>query len=104
VRSRMVQIRRLKNWQDAESCHVLFVGRGEDKRVATALFFLKTSAVLTVGDSERFNEKGGIIEFCEESSKIRFHINLPAAAAARLKLSARLLTLAKSLTGAAGGN
>jgi hypothetical protein len=45
-----------------------------------------------------------MIEFCLEGNKIRFDINLGAVNAAKLKMSARLLALAKTVIGAAGGD
>jgi hypothetical protein len=39
-----------------------------------------------------------------EGNKIRFEINLGAVNAAKLKMSARLLTLAKTVIGTVGGN
>jgi hypothetical protein len=64
---------------------------------------VKGSAVLTVGESSDFAESGGMIRFCMDGNKIRFEINLAAVNAAKLKMSARLLTLAKAVIGTAGG-
>jgi hypothetical protein len=57
-----------------------------------------------VGESHNFAEDGGMIEFLLEGNKIRFEINLAAVNAAKLKMSARLLTLAKTVIGTSGGN
>jgi hypothetical protein len=45
-----------------------------------------------------------MIGFCMEGNKIRFEINVEAVSAAKLRMSARLLTLAKTLIGTARGN
>ena len=42
-----------------------------------------------------FAEMGGMINFVLEEKRVRFEINLKAAERAHLKLSARLLTVAK---------
>jgi YfiR/HmsC-like len=55
--------------------------------------------VLTVGDADHFVSEGGVIGFCLEEKKIRFEINLNAATKAKLKLSAKLLSLAKTVIG-----
>jgi hypothetical protein len=57
-----------------------------------------------VGEAHNFAEDGGMIEFLLEGNKIRFEINLGAVNAAKLKMSARLLTLAKTVIGTVGGN
>lgn len=104
VHWRTVQLRQLRDWQSAAGCHVLYVGANENKRLLPGLDALKGSPVLTVGEADNFAEIGGMIQFCEESNKIRFHINLTPVASARLKMSSRLLSLAKTVIGTAGGN
>jgi hypothetical protein len=44
-----------------------------------------------------------MIGFCLEQNKIRFEINLDAAEHARLKISSRLLALAKTVIGGQRG-
>ena len=56
-----------------------------------------------MGESHDFADSGGMIEFLLEGNKIRFEINLGAVNAAKLKMSARLLTLAKAVIGTLGG-
>jgi len=50
--------------------------------------------VLTVGETERFTESGGIINFTREGNKIRFAISDDTAKRAGLKISSKLLSLA----------
>lgn len=76
----------------------------ENKRASSIRANVKGSAVLTTGESESFAEDGGIIEFCLEGNKIRFEINLGAVNAAKVKMSARLLALAKTVIGSTGGS
>jgi hypothetical protein len=56
-----------------------------------------------VGESENFVQQGGMIGFFLEDNKVRFEINLDAAERARLKISARLLALAKTVIGGPKG-
>jgi len=56
-----------------------------------------------VGESEHFVQDGGIIGFLLEENKIRFEINLDAAEHAKLKVSSRLLALAKTVIGVTEG-
>jgi hypothetical protein len=55
--------------------------------------------VLTVGETTRFLEAGGMISFLLQDSKVRFAINVGAAQSARLKIGARLLILAQDVVG-----
>jgi hypothetical protein len=91
-----LQVRHFKQIQDVQGCQVLFIGT-QKKPIADLLAALESSPVLTVGDSEHFVEQGGMIGFCLEDKKMRFEINLRAAENAKLKVSARLLALAKDV-------
>jgi hypothetical protein len=57
-----------------------------------------------VGETEHFAQQGGIIGFCLEEEKVRFEINLDAAGVAQLRISAKLLTLAKTVLGTSRGD
>jgi len=103
VGERSLRVLHLKLTQDFQGCHVVFLGTSEKKSIPIALSSLKGKPVLTVGETEHFAEDGGMIGFCLEDNKIRFEINLDAAETARLKISSRLLSLAKLVVGVRGG-
>ena len=50
--------------------------------------------MLTVGETEKFLEAGGMINFVTQGNKIRFQINEAATKKAGLKVSSKLLNLA----------
>ena len=60
--------------------------------------------MLTVGEMDRFVHSGGAIGLLLEDNKVRFEINVGAAARARLKISAKLLALARSVVNPCGGD
>jgi hypothetical protein len=60
--------------------------------------------MLTVGEAAGFAQEGGMIGFCLEEKKVRFEINVGAAEKARLKISAKLLALAKTVLGSPRGD
>ncbi len=82
----------------------MFIGAGEKKLLPAILAGVNGSSVLTVGESEHFAQEGGMIGFCLEENKIRFEINLETAQKSKLKISSRLLALAKSVIGGQRGN
>jgi len=98
-----IRVEHVKQARELQSCQILFIGIAEKKRLASTLESVKGTPVLTVGESEHFVEQGGIIGFCQEENKIRFEINLGAAGSARLKISAKLLSLAKTVLGHSEG-
>ena len=92
-----LRTKHVKQVQEAIGCHVLFMAAGERKSVAEAVEGLRGSPVLTVGDSDHFAQEGGMIGFLLEDNKVRFEINLGAAERGNLKISAKLLALAKTV-------
>ena len=89
-----VRIRRITTAEKARSCHIVFIGsRGQG--VEQVLASLEGSSALTVGESEGFANRGGVVGFLERGNRIHFAINVDAAARARLKLSAKLVHLAE---------
>jgi hypothetical protein len=76
-------------------CQLLFVGSGERKAFAMLATALKGQPILTVSDGKDFSRSGGIVELYVEQGRLRFAINLDTAERARLRLSSRLLGLAK---------
>ena len=81
----------------ARSCHVLFVSASERGRTGQILETLRGASVLTVGESADFMRHGGIIRFVLEEGKVRFEVNLNASEKARVKISSKLLTLARTV-------
>ncbi len=88
-------VKRVSEDAKLRSCHILFISSSEKKHLARILEGLKGAGVLTVGDMDRFAESGGVIHLLLAENKVRFGINLTAAARARLKISSKLLALAR---------
>jgi len=103
VDGRWVRVVHFKEAQEIQGCQVLFIGIADKKFISATLANLKGTPVLTVGESEHFVQDGGMIGFFLEDNKVRFEINLNAAEHAKLKISARLLALAKTVIGGPKG-
>jgi len=83
----------------AENYHVVFIPDDLRRRTPKILEKFQGKAVLTVGESERFLDDGGVINFVLRDRKVRLDINLDAAKAARLKISSKLLGVADVVKG-----
>ena len=77
------------------TCHMLFIADAETRASTAALAEINPLPVLTVSDGKGFSLAGGIIELYVEGGRMRFAINLDAADRSGLRLSSRLLGLAK---------
>ena len=104
VGSRPLRVQHLKERGPIEGCQVLFIAAAEKRWQGEELAIANGHPVLTVGETDHFAAGGGVIGFCLEENKIRFEINLEAAGKAKLKISAKLLTLAKTVIGNAREN
>jgi hypothetical protein len=76
-------------------CNLLFVGGTEVRRSLSGLAAIRSMPVLTVSDGQGFSQAGGIIELYVEAGRIRFAINVDAAERSGVRLSSRLLGLAR---------
>jgi len=99
IGSRPLEVRQLQEKERPAGCHLLFIAGRDKRRAAAILASLNSAAVLTVGETDDFIQQGGMIGFCLQENKIRFDINLKAAQHANLKISSRLLLLAKTVVG-----
>jgi hypothetical protein len=97
VSGRAIVIKRIQPNEDTGPCHVLFVGVADKRQLTTVMNKVSHSSVLTVGDLDEFYKKGGIVHFFLENDQVRFEINLGAAESVRLKISSKLLTMARSV-------
>ncbi len=113
VKNRIVVIKRFKSFEEIKKlgehdkaefdrninylrkCHLLFVCSSEKDKVKEVLALVKDHSVLTVADTKGFLEFGGIINFLMVDKKVRFEINVTAAKKSKLKISSKLLRLAK---------
>ena len=99
VQGHELLVRRFQSGEDLRACHVLFISASEKKRLPSMLAALSGSSVLTVGDMDHFIESGGMIQFVMEEKRVRFAIDVGASSQARLKVSSKLLSLARTVTG-----
>lgn len=95
INGRRLDIRRIEPDASLRPCAVLFVGRSAKESLPGILSALAGASVLTVSDADAFAERGGVIQLFLEDGRMRFAINVQAAKAARLALSAQLLSLAR---------
>ncbi len=83
-------------------CQILFISRSEREHIKEILAAVKGSPVLTVGDTQQFADDGVIINFILEGSKVRFEINTGSADRAGIRISSKLLQLARRIVSAPG--
>jgi hypothetical protein len=95
IRGKKLVVKHCRISDELKSCNIVFIPASEKKHIGSILRFIGTANVLTVSDTEEPVRQGVIIGFFIEDSKVRFAINNDTARRAGLKLSAKLLKLAK---------
>lgn len=95
VSGHKLQIMPVVDLQVARTCHILFIASSEKAQLKQTFESLWGADVLTVGDTKGFIEQGGMINFVLENDRVRFEVNHKAAERAGLKISSKLLNVAK---------
>lgn len=95
IRNRTLAFRKNIALRDIEICHILYISPSELSNVTTIVKTLANRAILTVGDAEEFTERGGMVNLIRDNERINIEVNLKRAEKSGLKISSRLLTLAK---------
>ena len=81
--------------EEARACQLLFVSHANGDREEQLLAAVRDLPVLTISDTTDFARRGGGIEFVRENNRLRFDVNVPGAERAGIKVSSRLLKVAR---------
>lgn len=97
INGRAIAFHYLKNPDDSLNCQVIVVSGNSTKQQQKLLEIQSGRPVLLVGEFAGFARAGGTMDFIVENGKVMFEVNLAAADEAHLKLSSKLLSLARIL-------
>jgi len=95
IGKRQVIIKRIGSFNELGACHVLYISTSEGNIYKNILKHVGVSPVLTISDIDNFGLAGGDINFYIEENKVRFAINVQGVKESDLKISSKLLRLAK---------
>lgn len=96
TQGRSISVRRLAHGEPVTGLQLLFIGRSASD-IADLLAAARADGVLTVTDSEDAFALGSVINFVTVQGKIRFDIALQPAEQAHLRISSRLLAVARKV-------
>jgi len=103
VNGRSLEVRRFKEGDDVTAFHLLFISSSAKAQAVDLLPKLQGRPVLTVSETPGFAEHGGVINFVVVSKKVRFEVNPQTAARHGLKVSSKLLQVARVVDGGGEG-
>lgn len=78
-----------------KTCHILFIARSEKNRQVQWLSAVEQQPILTVADNLDLVKQGGMISLYLEAQRVQFVVNQSGTQNNGLKLSARMLQLAR---------
>jgi hypothetical protein len=99
INHRRIVVERLQSTQDARHCHLLFVSGADGAVSADLAKRLGGLPILIVGDAPSPSTTGGTVVFTVNDNKVGFEIDLQAARRTRLKISSKMLSLARVVRG-----
>jgi YfiR/HmsC-like len=99
VNGHKLEVTEVPDLQAARTCHILFIASSEKTQLKRIFDSLRGTDALTVGDTKGFVEQGGMINFVLENNRVQFEVNRKAAEQGRLKISSKLLSVAKFVVG-----
>ena len=94
VGDRRLAIHRITSIEALSACQVVFIAGSSGDGISRVLSSLRGATVLIVADVPGAAKQGVALNMSVVNNKITFEANLPAARAANLKLSSKLLSLA----------
>jgi hypothetical protein len=97
---RSIAVRDERREADLATCDVVILGPDSDDAVEPLAGRLGEAGVLTVAETEGFAARGVMVNFVLDAGRVRFEVNLEAVRRARLRLSSKLLRLARVVGGA----
>lgn len=97
VKGRSIKIQRFQPGDDFTGCHLLFISRSAAGQVKDLLERAKGRSMLTVSETEDFITDGGMVNFVMVDRSVRFDINAKAVQTAGLKVSSKLLAVARAV-------
>jgi hypothetical protein len=95
IEGRKIAIRKISLPVDARTCDVVFANDSKRDREIKLLKTAQDAGALTVGDGPDFLSCAGMIQLFVDDNRMRFDVNMTAVGRANIKLSSKLLALAR---------
>jgi len=94
ISGREIEIRRFASPETYSPCQIVFVSRDAGLLTAKTMAEKTTGkAILLVTELPEMSQQGAVLNFYSKEDRIRFQVNIDAAARNKLKISAKLLSI-----------
>jgi len=92
IARRKVVVRPIRSDAEIKDCQILFITRSQDDPTMELRNLAEKLAILTVGESDKFLDSGGMIRFYLEADNLRLEINNDSIHHAGLSIKANALS------------
>ncbi|MCU1256437.1 MAG: putative transrane protein [Candidatus Angelobacter sp.] len=99
LNGRAVSVMPIDHHQPLKQCHMLFIGNVPGKERKSLLAEAKGTYAFTVAEEKDFTDEGSMLGLVNTDNRLSFEINQQLAEEAGLKVSSKLLSLAKIVRG-----
>ena len=97
VKNKKIRIRKHNNIEQILTCQILFIDMPRKANRKVYMDQLKNESILTISHFNGFIEEGGMINLFLTGNKVNFEINFNSTKNSNLKVSSKLLKLAKRI-------
>jgi len=92
---RPIRIEHYRTPRDIKRCHILFVSRSLVDQMAEILAQTTGKNVVTVGETDGFLDRGGMIALTADRNRVHVRVNASSLRAANVDVSSKLLRVAE---------
>ena len=92
---RPIRIEHYRTPRDIRRCHILFVSRSLVDDMNEILAQIAGKNVVTVGETDGFLDRGGMIALTADHNRVRLRVNASSLRAANVDVSSKLLRVAE---------
>ena len=96
---RVVEVRRIQSLDELAQCHLVYIAPSENGRLSQILAKIRGRNIVSIGRSDDFLARGGMINFYIENTNLRFEYNNDEIMTAnKLRFSSQLLRIGKQFS------
>lgn len=95
VKQKEIRVQHISQVAEAKTCHMLIVPELSGTKLAEVVKLAQKYHIVTISDHPDVSQEGVVINFFIDRKKVRFAINNQIAKASGIKISSKLLRVAK---------
>lgn len=93
AQGRPIQVRGVRYPADVRQCHLVYYGALSGRKLDELLEPARGLTMLTIGESDKFLDAGGVVQIFQEDGRLSFEVRMPTLQKSNLPVSSKLLRL-----------